>query len=44
VQGTGLGLFIVRSIAKKHGGRVYAESQGEGQGTTICMELPRSST
>jgi two-component system sensor histidine kinase SenX3 len=42
VKGTGLGLFIVRSIAKAHGGKVFAESGGESRGTTITIELPRS--
>jgi two-component system, OmpR family, sensor histidine kinase SenX3 len=40
VKGTGLGLFIVRSIARKHGGRVFAQSAGAGKGTTVTMELP----
>jgi len=42
IKGTGLGLFIVRAIAMKHGGRAFAQSQGEGQGTTVVLELPRS--
>jgi two-component system sensor histidine kinase SenX3 len=42
VKGTGLGLFIVKAIARKHGGKVFAESAGEGEGTTITMELPRA--
>jgi two-component system sensor histidine kinase SenX3 len=43
VKGTGLGLFIVRSIARQHGGRVFAHSEGEGQGATFTLELPRLS-
>ena len=42
VKGTGLGLFIVRSIARAHGGRVSIESEGEGRGTTVVLELPRT--
>jgi two-component system, OmpR family, sensor histidine kinase SenX3 len=41
VKGTGLGLFIVRSIARRHGGEAFAESQGEGQGSTFTLRLPR---
>ena len=42
VKGTGLGLFIVKAIAQKHGGKVFATSDGEGEGTTITLELPRA--
>jgi two-component system sensor histidine kinase SenX3 len=41
VKGTGLGLFIVREIVKKHGGSVEAESEGEGKGATVTLRLPR---
>jgi signal transduction histidine kinase len=44
VKGTGLGLYIVRSIAKAHGGRVFAQSEGEGRGATFTLELPRLSS
>ena len=40
VPGTGLGLYIVRSVAKRHGGRAWAESEGPGHGSTFVLELP----
>jgi two-component system sensor histidine kinase SenX3 len=42
VKGAGLGLFIVRAIVDKHGGRVFAESEGLGQGSTFTVQLPRT--
>ena len=42
VKGTGLGLFIVSAIARKHGGRVFAESEGLGHGSTFTLQLPRA--
>ena len=40
VKGTGLGLFLVRAIARQHGGNAVAASPGQGQGTTITLNLP----
>lgn len=40
VKGTGLGLFIVRSIVKKHRGQVSAASDGEGKGAILTLRLP----
>jgi signal transduction histidine kinase len=40
VKGTGLGLYIVRSVAKRHGGRAFAESEGLGRGSTFVLQLP----
>jgi signal transduction histidine kinase len=39
-KGTGLGLFLVRSIARQHGGQVAAASRGEGHGATFTLRLP----
>ena len=38
--GTGLGLFIVRSVVKSHGGTVSADSPGPERGTTFTVTLP----
>jgi signal transduction histidine kinase len=43
VKGSGLGLFIVRAVARRHGGSAYAESDGPGRGTTVTIQLPRNS-
>lgn len=40
VQSTGLGLYICKAIIRMHGGRMWAESDGEGKGTTFFFTIP----
>ncbi len=40
VKGTGLGLFIVRSVARRHRGKAWAESAGPGRGSTFVLQFP----
>ncbi|MFA7243049.1 MAG: PAS domain S-box protein [Sulfuricellaceae bacterium] len=39
-EGDGIGLALCRKITEHHGGRVWAESPGENQGSTFCVSLP----
>ncbi|MDE2218039.1 MAG: HAMP domain-containing histidine kinase [Patescibacteria group bacterium] len=42
VDSTGFGLFIAKNIVEAHGGKVWAESEGEGKGSEFWVELNRS--
>jgi len=42
VSGTGLGLYVGKIIVEAHGGKIWAESEGEGKGSKFCFELPIS--
>jgi two-component system, OmpR family, sensor histidine kinase SenX3 len=41
-RGTGLGLSIVGAVARRHGGKAFAESEGRGHGSTFTISLPRA--
>jgi signal transduction histidine kinase len=42
VKGDGLGLYFSQGLITKHGGRMWAESPGHGQGSTFWFSLPVS--
>lgn len=39
-EGSGVGLALCRKIVEHHGGRIWAESSGEGEGSRFCVVLP----
>ena len=39
-EGTGLGLALTKQLVELHGGRIYAESEGEGRGSSFTVVLP----
>jgi signal transduction histidine kinase len=39
-EGSGLGLALAKKLVDLHGGRIWAESEGEGRGSTFTFVLP----
>jgi len=42
VSGSGLGLYVAKQLVEGHKGKIWAESEGEGKGSTFYVELPAS--
>ena len=40
VHSTGYGLYIAKQIVESHGGKIWAESEGQGKGSRFIVELP----